>query len=261
MINFNFLEDNLDELSAQFSSASPYEHVVIDQFCDPVLLSECLSNIPNPDENSISKSRDYIFAKNKFEKSSFKELCKDFSNLYDDLTSERFERFLYKLTGEKVFLDKEFHGGGIHQGGRDSFLDMHVDFNLHPLHSSWFRNVNILIYLNKDWKLEWGGQLDMQHIETKKSKSVDPIFNRCVIMFTRDYTVHGYKKISFPSGNFRRSIAAYAYSFIDSKDMIERSTKWMPKNAGFMKTLIGKNWPRLVKIKTTLFGSATEKNK
>ena len=38
---------------------------------------------------------------------------------------------------------------------------------------------------------------------------IEPIFNRAVIMFTRDFTLHGYDSINFPEGTFRNSIAAY----------------------------------------------------
>ena len=58
-----------------------------------------------------------------------------------------------------MFIDADFYGGGIHQGKAGSFLDMHADFNYHPLKEHWFRNLNLLLYLNKDWKKEYAGEL------------------------------------------------------------------------------------------------------
>jgi hypothetical protein len=157
-------------------------------------------------------------------------------------------------------MDKEFHGGGLHQGGIGSYLDMHTDFNYHPVHKNWFRNLNILLYLNKDWKQEYGGRLKLRHSVTGKMREIEPTFNRCVIMFTRDYTLHGYEPINFPLGEYRRSIAAYAYTEIETP-VSAHSTTWYPENSNSIKQFIGKQWPHLVKIKNSVFGSATTKNK
>ena len=138
---------------------------------------------------------------------------------------------------------------------------MHVDFNYHPTNENWFRNLNILLYLNKNWKPEHRGELELKNINHKLVKKIEPVFNRCVIMFTRNYTLHGYKSINFPKGEYRRSIAAYAYSMSENKDNDNRVTRWYPENAGKIKKLIGYYWPKLVKIKHYFFGSGTKNNK
>lgn len=262
MINFAKIEQSADELRSRFLSADPFEHVVIDDFCDSANLRKLLDQVPDPIHEKVNKSRDYVFAKNKFEKSSFKSISPLFAELHGDLMSNRFQSFLRRLTGEEVFIDPAFHGGGIHQGGPGSFLDMHVDFNTHPLHESWFRNLNILLYLNSDWHQNYGGELKIRHRDRPDStKLIAPIFNRCVIMFTRDYTVHGYDRISFPEGQYRRSVAAYAYSELGSDLPDYRTTVWYPEKAGALKTAVGRHWPKLVKVKNYFFGSSTAKNK
>lgn len=259
MINFEFLEKNLSSLKREFNSGV-FEYVVIDDFCDEDKLEMLFKAIPDPVAANINKSRDYFFAKNKYEKSKFKDYGPLFLELYDDLTSMRFEKIIGEITGEAVFIDKEFHGGGLHQGGKGSYLNMHADFNYHPINKDWFRNLNILLYLNKDWKQEFGGQLRLKNKNTGSRASVDPIFNRCVVMFTRDYTLHGYDAIDFPDGQYRRSIAAYAYSMTDSAGAV-RSTTWYPEGENIVKQVIGRCWPNLVRVKNRLFGSSTTKNK
>lgn len=261
MINFDEIEKNIDEYRQSFRSAHPFELLILDDFCDKDKLDQFYSSIPDPVEGGVNKSRDYVFAKNKFEKSDFRKISDVANVLYQDLTSDRFSMILSEITGQRVFIDPDFHGGGIHQGGKDSFLDMHVDFNFHPLKSNWFRNLNVLLYLNKGWDKSYGGQLNLRHKDTGESASVEPIYNRCVIMFTRDYTLHGYSKINFPTGTYRRSVAAYAYSISNNSADEVRSTKWYPDNAGFIKKQVGLLWPKLVKIKSKFFGSSTEKNK
>jgi hypothetical protein len=260
MINFKNLENNIDSLSREFESCG-FPYVVVDDFLNLDAAKNILSEFPDPVSNKIKKSRDYIFAKNKYEKSdliSLGESCELFRN---ELLSERFRTIICSITGEDVFVDPSFHGGGLHQGGAGSFLNMHTDFNYHPAKNEWFRNLNILIYFNQDWLKEFGGELKLVNKVTGDNFSVEPVFNRCVIMLTRDYTLHGYDAIQFPSGTYRRSIAAYAYSIDDSPDKNISSTRWFPKDSNILKRVVGRNWPRLVGLKTKMFGSSTGKNK
>ena len=262
MINFSFLEANVSDHHQQFLGADPVEHIVIDNFCDADMLREALNSVPNPEIVGSNKSRDYIFAKNKFEKADFDLLCPSFCELKEELLSARFEAWVSALTGQKIFIDPEFHGGGIHQGGEGSFLDMHVDFNYHPANPSWFRNINILIYLNEGWQEAYAGQLKLADGRKKDSAPIliEPLFNRAVIMFTRDYTLHGYDPISFPNGSFRRSIAAYGYTQMEQEGKV-RTTVWYPQKGGVVKQFLGRHMPKLVRIKSAMFGSGTNKNK
>jgi 2OG-Fe(II) oxygenase superfamily len=264
MIEFEKWEQQASELAQSFANAKPFELVILDGFCDAAKLNALYDQIPDPIEAGVGKSRDYMFAKNKFEKSSFKEISPLFQELYTDFTSERFANLLKQIVGQNVFVDPAFHGGGIHQGGQGSFLDMHVDFNFHPINRTWFRNLNVLLYLNKDWQPAYKGELKLRHRDKPDEPAIEvaPLFNRCVVMFTRDYTVHGYDPIAFPEGMYRRSLAAYAYSMADAKDVgQDRTTVWYPDQGGATKKAIGKHWPTLVRIKNALFGSATAKNK
>lgn len=262
MINLEYLEKNIDRFRESFKNACPYEHVVIDNFCDPQLLREAIVNIPDPEVAGVKKSRDLIFAKNKFEKSDFNKISTGLAELKLELLTERFANWLSLLTEQEIFIDPSFHGGGLHQGGKGSFLNMHVDFNYHPIKPDWFRNINILLYLNQDWKESYGGDLKLRDGRVKNSEAlhIQPLFNRAVIMFTRDYTLHGYEPIQFPEGSYRRSIAVYGYTKVDEAGAV-RTTVWYPEDGGYVKRFLGKHMPKLVKIKTMILGSGTKNNR
>jgi hypothetical protein len=259
LVDFERLERDRAQLRDDFAGAHPFRFVVIDDFADARGLHALLDEIPDPHEAGIGKSRDYVFAKNKFEKSGFVEFGPRCRALYDDLCSDRFRAVLCEITGEDVFVDPVFHGGGVHQAGDESFLDMHVDFNAHPLHNTWFRNLNILLYLNPDWQPSWRGSLDLRNKNTGEQVSVEPLFNRCVIMETREFTLHGFTPIAFPPGQYRRSIATYAYTD-RGEGFRYRSTTWYPQEGGVAKRALGRAWPTLVRAKNRFFGSATAKN-
>jgi Rps23 Pro-64 3,4-dihydroxylase Tpa1-like proline 4-hydroxylase len=260
MINFDKLEAERARLTQEYANAEPFPLVIIDDFCEPERLAELTRQIPKPEEAGIAKSRDYVFAKNKFEKSTFRELGPLFEEVYADITSDRFKVLLQEIVGSPVWVDPEFHGGGIHQGGKDSFLDMHVDFSHHPMHDDWKRELNILLYLNPGWEPAHGGSLKLRNLETDKATQVEPLFNRCVIMETSDRTLHGYPKINFPDGTYRRSIATYAYSKA-LEPATGRSTIWYPEEGSAVKRALGQAWPKLVAIKSRVFGSATSRNR
>lgn len=257
MINFEFLEDNKERLRSEYLLAKPYPHLLVDDFCDAGKLEHLYAAIPE----LKNKSRDYLFAHNKFEKSNYKELGAEFNELYIELSSPRMNEFLSFIANEDIFVDPLNHGGGLHQGRQNSFLDMHLDFNYHPLHNGWYRNMNLLLYLNKDWRPEFRGHLKLVDLRTGEEKELGVPFNRMIIQQTRAFTLHGYDMTNFPEYQYRTSVATYAYSI--HKNLIEkpRTTDWVVKNGHPVKKAIAKIYGPAVKIKNLLFGSGTAKNK
>lgn len=257
MINFSLLDDNKEGYRISYLLAKPFSHLVIDNFCDPEKINALYNKIPELN----NKSRDYLFAKNKFEKANYRELGIEFDELYTELTSTRMNAFLSFIANEEVIVDPDNHGGGLHQGKKNSFLDMHLDFNYHPLKRGWFRNMNLLLYLNKDWKPEYKGHLKLLDRRTGEQKDVEVPFNRMIIQQTRAYTLHGYEQTNFPENRYRTSVATYAYTI--HKEMIEipRTTDWFVKKDQPIKKMIASVYGPAVKVKNILFGSGTAKNK
>jgi hypothetical protein len=257
MLNLDFLEANKEKLRMDYLLAKPFPYLVIDNACDQQKLEKMYASIPELE----NKSRDYVFANNKFEKSNYKELGPEFDELYKDLSSKRMNDFLSFIANEEVFVDPANHGGGLHQGKKNSFLDMHLDFNYHPLHKGWYRNMNLLLYINKNWKPEYKGHLKLVDLKSGEEKELEVPFNRLIIQQTRAYTLHGYQMTNFPEGVYRTSIATYAYT--PHKHLVEkpRTTDWKVSDAKPLKKAIASIYGPAVKIKNALFGSNTAKNK
>lgn len=257
MINFKFLIDNKEKFRNEYLAAKPFPYLILDGVCDQEKLLKLYSEIPELE----NKSRDYFFANNKFEKSNYKVLGSLFEELNNDLQSQEMNEFLSFISSEDIFVDPKNHGGGLHQGKKNSFLDMHADFNYHPINKFWFRNLNLLLYLNKDWKPEYGGQLKLEDARTGKKGLIDVPFNRLVIQQTRTWTLHGYDLTNFPEGVFRTSIATYAYTNHIMHIEKPRTTDWKPKeNDSILKKMAAKYYDSAIKIKNKLFGIGTAKN-
>jgi len=256
MINFKFLAENKDNFRVQYLSAKPFSYLVIDGLFDSEKLKELYSQIPEIN----TKSKDYMFANNKFEKSNYKILGPLFKEISEDIESEEMNEFLSYISAKDVTVDTDNHGGGLHQGKQNSSLDMHLDFNYHPLKEFWYREMNLLLYLNKDWKEEYKGHLKLEDLRTGKKKEIGVPFNRLIIQQCGPHTLHGYEKTNFPETNFRTSIATYAYTKHITYMEEPRTTDWFPEDGSKFKKFLGRNVKYLVKIKTSIFGSGTAKN-
>jgi Rps23 Pro-64 3,4-dihydroxylase Tpa1-like proline 4-hydroxylase len=253
MINFEQLEAKKEQLRNDFLNAKPFPHIAIDHFCDEEEINQLVAEIPEVQ----TRAADYAFSKNKYEKSKIKGISPRFEAFYNDITSQRFQDLIKYITNEDVFIDADLYGGGIHQGREGSFLDMHADFNYHPLKPTWFRNLNLLLYLNKDWKPEYGGNLKLEDSRTRVKTEVEVPFNRLAIMHCRGYTLHGYDPISFPVGTARTSIAMYAYTIHEKQLELARTTLWKVKKDKPLKYLLSKIWVPAVRIKSLFTKSNT----
>jgi hypothetical protein len=233
----------VDELAVEFKDAQPFPLVVLDGFVTDEVAEGLVAEFPSVGE--MARSNDYIFG-DKRESPDIGSGGPTTKRYHDLLLSDEFAGILSRLSGgRKLFVDASFHGGGFHQGADGSFLDTHVDFNIHPHHEDWLRVLNILLYLNQDWEPEYDGSLLVRSDPKQEPRSVAPQFNRGVIMLTSDNTYHGYRRMTLPAGVTRKSVAAYAYELIPAGSMRVRTTSWAPEDGGVVKRSLARHWTGL----------------
>lgn len=232
MIRQNALTD-IDRLRAEFDTARPFPYLVIDNFLDSGFAGkvhdEARRTAANQDaSNGITQS--------------LKVACTDWGGfetqthrLISYFNSETFIAQLGTIVGiPNLFGDPELEGGGIHMTRRGGFLKMHTDFNWHARLQA-DRRINILLYLNKDWRPDYRGELVLADLEHREVSTIEPIFNRLVIFNTNDLTLHGHPDpLMFPDEYPRTSIAMYYYSH--GKPESERirgratTTRYLPRD-------------------------------
>ncbi|MBY0425560.1 MAG: 2OG-Fe(II) oxygenase, partial [Cytophagales bacterium] len=201
----------IERLQQEFNSAKPYRHFVADNFVLDSVADALYQNFP-----SIEKFAKHYkgLNENKSEGANFSAFDPLFSSLKEDLMSPEFYYWMSQVTGIKdVFITEDALGCGLHQGINGSFLDIHIDFNIH-VQKNVHRRLNFLLYLNKNWQHEYGGQLELWNADmTKCEKYVEPSFNRCVVFETSEISYHGYtNKLKIPEGESRKSFYAYFYT-------------------------------------------------
>lgn len=229
----------------QYREAAPFPHIVFRDFFDRNLIEKVWSEFPDLAQDETLK---------KFSKNSRKYGSKG-ETLFGDCTkllwhfvnSHSFLEFLQELTSvERTLIpDPYIIGGGLHEIKNGGFLDVHADFNKH--HKTGLdRRLNLLIYLNKDWPEENGGQLELWDKEMKQCKvSIAPTFNTVVVFSTTSDSYHGHPEpVTCNTGESRKSVALYYYTNgrpedeIDP-DQVSHSTLYQQKK-GSIKNLSAK---------------------
>jgi hypothetical protein len=116
---------------------------------------------------------------------------------------------------EPLLADPSLFGAGLHQSMNGAFLNVHVDYNIHP-ETKFHRRLNVLVYMNPNWKEEYEGHIELWDLTGKERKQLgrfSPDFNRCVIFETNEISFHGHpKKLNTPEGVSRKSLATYYYT-------------------------------------------------
>jgi hypothetical protein len=202
-----------EERSAEYCFAAPFPHAVLDGFLPDAVTRLALNNFP---ANALSSDRVFDMGYAGLHKRQIlpEECSAPVRQLFHFFNSQPMLEFLEGLTTIRGLIpDPYFVGGGFHETGRGGKLGIHADFRINEqLHLH--RRLNVIIYLNENWKPEWGGALELWDRDMKaKVREVMPVFNRCVVFNTDADSFHGHPDpLCTPEGVFRRSIALYYYT-------------------------------------------------
>ena len=213
LVNWEALADPVSQ-KARFRDAEPFPHIVIDDALSSHA-ARIAGEYPGPDSE--------VWDAYAHEFQEGKRICSDpslFPGLLAQLATELMQaRFLQWLEGlvdvPGLIPDPYYEGGGLHCSGPGGVLRPHTDFHLYS-RLSLFRRVNVLLYLNSEWELSWGGCLELYSSKEAQRAvtTIEPIWGRMVIFLTDDRSVHGFpSRIS--EGRWRQSLALYYYT---SKD-------------------------------------------
>jgi len=226
---------------ATYAEAKPFPHVVFDDFFDPRLLELVLEEFPKPGEipwQRFDTGQEIKLASSR--EASFGPATR---LLLYHLNSMTFLKFLSSVTGiENLISDPGFEGGGLHQIVRGGKLGVHADFNKHR-DFGLDRRLNLLLYLNRDWREEYGGHLQLWNRDMSRCEAkVLPIFNRVMLFGTSDFTYHGHPDpLQCPDGMSRKSLALYYFSNGRPAEEITggHSTIFRPRNENDFRPTIG----------------------
>jgi hypothetical protein len=203
-----------DELVKRVRTSSPVKNCCIDNFLDESFAESVLAAYPSFEEAmKVGISFAAVNEKKKVQLTDSSTFAEPVAELNRQLASPEFLGLLSEVFEmPNLLADEQLVGGGIHQTGSRGLLDVHVDFN-YIAERDLHRRLNILIYFNKNWKPEWGGNIELWDADVKHCHhSFSPIFNRCVVFETNEISFHGVTAVKCPEGQSRKSFAAYYYT-------------------------------------------------
>ena len=223
------------EINERYNNASPFPHIVIDDFWNQDELEQATDEIENMPEgvwtgNLDGTSNESVVQQKKMALNlpeSLEGHAPTMQRVMRTLNSPQFISWLERLTGiPNLYADEKNLGGGLHRTRNGGKLSIHSDFNYHPI-TLQHRRLNALLYLNRDWKYNGNLELwepDMSHCV----HSISPIFNRLVVFNTTDKALHGHpEKLVCPDDVSRLSLAMYYYS--DDRPADEKAPFHMAK--------------------------------
>ena len=162
------------EKKNDYLNANPFPSIILDDFFNDTFLNKVLEEFPDlskEDSSQNYKNKNEV----KYTNNNYKNFPNTIKQLFDFMNSNSFLEFLQKITSieEKLVSDKDLNGGGLHEIKDGGKLKIHTDFSRHPT-LDLDRRINILIYLNKNWDKNYGGDLEFwnQDMSLCKKKNI-----------------------------------------------------------------------------------------
>tara|TARA_B000000460_G_C21443800_1_gene360620 strand:+ start:60 stop:941 length:882 start_codon:yes stop_codon:yes gene_type:complete len=230
--NTHILSENFQDLTEialkekiNYLSAKPFPNIVLNNFFEDGFLNAILNEFP--DLSKLRGSQSYnVKNEIKLSNKNYDKFPPTIKSFIDFLNSNLFLNFLQNLTSikEKLVSDPHLEGGGLHEIKSGGVLKIHTDFNRHPF-LDLDRRINVLIYLNKNWKHSYGGYLEFWNKNMSMcEKKIPPSFNTMAIFSTTDFSNHGHPDpLNCPMEVSRKSIALYYFSSGRPKEEIRET--------------------------------------
>ena len=210
-----------------FGEAAPFPHTVIDDFLPVDVAEAVVAEFPSP---NAAWTHYHHYNEKKLALKDISSLGAATQAVFAALQSQRFVAILERLTGiERLVSDPDLDGAGMHMIMPGGYLNVHTDFLAHTTRRTWSRQLNLLIYFNKDWRSEYCGDLELwDDTLSERVRAIEPRFNRCVIFHTAEKSFHGHPRpLACPPGMSRKSIALY-YFRDEGRDCRLQPTNYQP---------------------------------
>ena len=228
LVDYDRLTADLDAKTRAYRGARPFPHIVIDDVLRTEAFSAAVAEFPAIRDPFW---KGYLHVnETKYANTQPDTWGTTLTAVAREFVSEEFVSFLGRLTGiEGLVPDWSMDGGGLHQTLQGGHLNIHADFTTHHVHENWARRVNILLYLNEEWRDAWGGKLELWDRDmTACQDRVTPAGNRMLIFTTDVDSFHGHPDgLTCPDEVARRSMALY-YFTVEEKP-VRRSTNYQPR--------------------------------
>jgi len=196
------------------NSQNPFGYFFLDNLLPEKLANALFNSFPDISimnkRNNIRENKYYLAQMDKVD-----EIIEETIFAFHD---QKIIKIIEDICGlSNVHADTELYAGGISTMNKNQFLNPHLD-NSHDKSREKWRILNLLYYITPNWKIEYGGNLELWKDGLKKEPTtIHSKFNRLVIMTTNKYSWHSVSRIR----QARRRCCISNYYFSNNKPFQE----------------------------------------
>ena len=222
------------KLQTEYRSHPGYSLLTLDNFLPSAVvkkMSDELENIPLSDCKRFTRRGSCMYEHNNLDETPIAD------EVVHALHSSSFVKWLQEVTDTVDLIpDPHLIGAGYMKSFKGDSLKIHTDFNWNEqirLH----RMLSVVIYLNEEWKDEWGGHLNFYDLNRKNILTKVPLSAGNVVIWNyHNLAFHGYPDpLSCPNGKSRKGIRLFYYvsnAKYDDKHPPHRSLYWYDEKTG-----------------------------
>jgi hypothetical protein len=234
------LPADIDAVRTAYASASPFPHVVLDDLFQEPSLDRLLSEIAEMKRDQWTNV-DRDPRERTVRMRSAAEMGAAGEHLLGIVHSAAFLYFLSEITGVGQLLpDPYLQGGGFALMRRGDYFDVHADRNV-AYDTGLTRRLAMIIFLNKSWKNEYNGRLELWSADAKRCEvCIDPVFNKTVLFEVAYPNFHGVPvPLACPADRIRQSFIVYYHTAgVDSKTARPHTTIFAPHYYGASRSTV-----------------------
>lgn len=192
---FTKLVENKDSLKKQWlvSNYQGIGYFFIDDVLPKDIAQEIYNNFPKSNDNlALRKSLREL----KYVSSQMNDHAQILEESLFAFQDERIVEIVEEITELKSLEpDELLYAGGVSLMGKGHFLNPHLD-NSHDKDRDRYRVLNLLYYVNPDWQISNGGNLELwPNGVDEKQITIESKFNRLVVMVTHQNSWHSVSPI------------------------------------------------------------------
>jgi Rps23 Pro-64 3,4-dihydroxylase Tpa1-like proline 4-hydroxylase len=131
-------------------------------------------------------------------KRTTRQLLEPWSRVMTVLESDASVAAWIEHLGYQVETDPTHHGGGLHVTEPGGWLNVHLDYDRHPIVPRTRRALNLIAFLNPEWKESYGGALILCASGGTPFKRVYPAPGRLFAFEVSDVSYHGVEQVTGP---------------------------------------------------------------
>jgi hypothetical protein len=212
------LPGKLESLRERYTSARPFPHLVLDDVFPADILDAVVAESPKLNRDN------WLF----IEAEGLQQVLRMRTGVDMGPTSYQLAAFVHspaflyllsELTGIWQLLpDPYLQGAGHAVMRRGMFMEVHSDRNV-AYDTGLTRRLAMIIFLNRDWKEEYAGNLELwSHDGSRCETAIPPLFNRTVLFEVGDPNYHGVPgTLQCPENRARHSFIVYFHT-VGGKD-------------------------------------------